>query len=203
MPTHIKIAAVRSIENGHVFFNVYGPPDAEGKQAVREVIDCDLHAIKLDEHADHVLGTGLAALAQQRWTLKRGDERPDAAAVIRELHRKLVEGTWSPGRIAEPKTPSVLVEALAELSGIPTHAVEAEMSDQGAFARKLNADSYKKALAMLRSDPDIAKRMAEIEKKRAVEAERLAREAGKTVKERVNVGALFGPRSAAPAEAAQ
>ena len=202
MPAHIKIAAVREIKDGHVFFNVFAAPDVEGKQAVREVIDCDLHAIKLDEHADHVLGTGLAALAQQRWTLKHGDERPDAAAVIRELHRKLVDGSWSPGRVAEPKTPSVLVEALAELSGIPTHAVEAEMSDQGAFARKLGADSYKKALAMLRSDPDIAKRMAEIEKRRALEAEKAAREAGKTIKERVNVTALFGPRAAAE-EAAQ
>jgi hypothetical protein len=194
---HVKVASV-AVEAGNPVFTIYGPSINGAPQPVLATKTVALDAID-EAHPklyDHLAALGFAAIAQQRYTLKGEDgERPDAVKEIDTLYAKFLDGSWHPGRDTGPRIPSTLVEAMASLSGVPTHVIEEKMKDKTTFTKSF--------LLQLRKDPPIAAKMAAIEKARAEEAEKAAKLAGKSAKETVNLGALFGAVGQVGAEAAQ
>jgi hypothetical protein len=180
----IKAASV-SVKDGNPVFSIFGPP-VDNKQAVVGEHVADMTAIAEKQPAlyKHCAAVGFAALAQQRYTAKQGDKRPDVVVEVNRLHELMRAGTWTPGRMAGEKQPSPLVEAMAELSGVPIHVIEERMKDKSIFS--------KSKVAELRYDPTIAAKVAEINKKRAEAQAAAAKAAGKGQAKRVDLGSLFG-----------
>lgn len=194
MSTRYKAATV-TVKSGNPEFTIYGPPDTSGHQPVINTMLVDIGTLPADV-LDHCRAVGFATIAQSRYTMKGDDDtRPDVAAEVNGLLDRMRAGQWHPGRDFGPKLPSVLVEALANLTGQPVHLIQEQMQDKTTFTKAF--------ILKLRADPPVAAEIAKIEKARATAAEAAAKAAGKAARETVNLGALFGAGQAGSQPEAQ
>jgi hypothetical protein len=191
--------------------DVYGAPDASGKQAVSFSFPID-PAKWQDAKRQQAAIYGFIQFAANTYNRLDDPSPENVRAVLDKLDAALTDGTFEPGRNLAQGEPTLLERALAEATGVPVADMQRDIAERLVLgpdgtpvtdARGRNKRVFTKAVldAMAR-DPNVQPILARLTREEAV---RLDREA-KAHKGDAPTGALdlFKRPAATPqAEAAQ
>lgn len=191
MANRIQRAYQNVTDAGILTVNIYGPPDAAGKQEVQRKLDFDAATLP-GKMLNICAAKGLGFYMAGRYSPVDGEDPTveDITDACNALYNEMKEGKFVPGRASGEARPTPFFEALAEYLKQPVDLVMAQVRDD-----KVKFSAGK--LAQMAKFPAIAVLTARIERERAAEKEKRAKAAQKGAPD-MDIAGLFAPPAAEP-----
>ncbi len=213
MATTTKVRKVTAGLNdaGHGTFAFHHKPDANGVQGIADTTTLDpahIHDSLVHTLALRGVSDVLAVRVQRLENPTASEIRAAYDKLISELH----DGTWTPGRSFEAAEPDDMVLALAEVTGQPTHVIQATIDAEldkvqtnvdgspkrDKAGRVVHVNSKAKLYKAFETEPRVKSALSKI---LAEKARRMAAEGRKPSDAPTGALALFGaPATAAAAQ---